>query len=246
MHIRSAHNKTARDITVVAHKHSCLHQQNITTCNCEKIEVVTEHMYLGLIIDHRFNWGPHINYVCDKLRAILSKMSILRYKLPYKTLRMLYLALPDSVIGYALSTYGKTYKTYIEKIYNLQIRLLKTLVPKHIKKKYETEYAQLFKYCNVLPVQNKCKLAILTEEYHYVTKLKVNKRCTKLRSLQRQNKYCKPKYNNIYGTRLYTYILPKILNDLPEDVRVKYLNGKHIKKVIKMHLLTSDDTSYLY
>jgi hypothetical protein len=91
-------------------------------------------MYIGLIIDHRLNWGPHVNYVCDKLRAILSKLSILKHKVPYRTLRLLYLALADSVIGYALGTYGRTFKTNMEKIYNLQIRILKTIVPKHIKK----------------------------------------------------------------------------------------------------------------
>lgn len=205
-----------------------------TTCDCTRIQTVKEHMYIGLIIDHRFNWAPHINYVCNKLRAILSKFSILKYKLPYKTLRLLYLALADSVIDYGISSYGRTYKTYTDKISDLQIRLLKTIVPNKIRISHSDDYTQLFKYCKVLPVQIKARIAILCQEYNNLNNLDIYNRNPKLRKNPNNVKYVLPRRNNVYGNRNYKYLLPNIINSLPSCVQNKYLSGNcNIKNMLK-------------
>lgn len=64
-----------------------------------------------------------VQYMCCVVQVI--------QELPYKTLRTMYSAFTDSVITYGLSSYGSTYKTYQEDIYNLQITLLKTIA--HVK-----------------------------------------------------------------------------------------------------------------
>ena len=161
VYIHSSHNKNLSNPCIMAHNHACFHKK--INCNCPTLDVVTEHTYIGLVIHSRFGWSAHVNHVCNKLRSVLGRMSILKYKLPYKTLRLLYLALADSVVNYGLSSYGRTYKTYLMDIHKLQLRLLKTIVPKNIKTKYKDNYEKLFKYCNVMSILEKVKFLMLTE-----------------------------------------------------------------------------------
>lgn len=233
MHIHSAHLRTGSDYepTITAHLHDCLHSNNNPVCNCPKLEFVKNHMYIGLIIDHKFNWEPHINYICNKLRSILSKLYLLKYKIPYRTLRMLYLALADSIISYGLGSYGRTYKTYIEKIYKLQIRMLKTIVPINIKNKFKDNYTQLFKFCKVLPIEEKIKLSILKEENHHISQIVYKSRPKALRILTSTKKCILPKYRNCFGMRHWRYLLPKTINELPLDMQSVYLNCGYKKQL---------------
>lgn len=245
MHIHSSHNKTPYVPTIVAHEHSCLHLNNIR-CQCKNIDFVHQHMYIGLIIDHRLNWGPHINYICDKLRSIASRLAILKYKLPYRLLRTLYLALADSIISYGLSSYGRTYKTYLINIYKLQLKLLKTIVNKRTKMLYENNEIGLFQHCNILPINQKIKIAILKEEYNNcISILKPKTRYKSLRTLSYTKKYNLPKFNNVYGRRTCEYLLPYLLNDLNDDTTQSYLNDKNFILSIKKHFASSGDCEYM-
>lgn len=223
VHIHSSHNKCSTIPTVIAHEHACLHTSP-KTCKCPSLEVVDKHMYIGLIVDSRFCWGPHKDYVCNKLRSILGKLSILKYKLPYKTLRMLYMALADSVISYGLSSYGRTYHTYLSDIYKLQLRILKVITPKHIVKKFNKSDDDLFKHCNVMNVFNKVEFLTLTES-NRPELLTEKKRPEFLRTIPLQNKYILPKCNNVYGMRVAEYLIPFCLNKLPEELQKLYGTG---------------------
>lgn len=158
---------------------------------------------------------------------------------------MLYLALADSVISYGLSSYGRTYKTYLNNIYKLQIRLLKTIVPKKIKLKYQHDYSELFQYCHILPVQNMIKLSILKEEYNNISKLKTHNYPKNLRDLKDRPIFKLPRYKNIYGMRTYNYFLPKIINNLPKDIQDLYLHTPRPLKKIKKKLLNLNNSDYV-
>lgn len=72
--------------SVVSHKsghNMCrgMHLQN-TQYDYVLLEIVKEHTYLGVKIDH--------HSTC-KLRAILAKLSVLKYNMPYNTLILMYL-----------------------------------------------------------------------------------------------------------------------------------------------------------
>lgn len=118
-----------------------------------------------MVVDDRFSWSHHVDVVCDKLRAILAKIHIIRYKMPYKVLLNLYIALAESVISYGLTSYGRTFKTYLAKIFNLQLRLLKSIIPKPIKLRYIDNALGVFQFCGVLPVHEKVKVYLLTEQF---------------------------------------------------------------------------------
>jgi hypothetical protein len=221
MNIHSTHLVKTPDPVITAHGHQCLHYNNHNekkrVCTCEPLELVHEHMYLGLIIDTHFNWGPHINRVCNKLRSILAKLAILKYKLPYNILRMLYMSLAQSVIGYGLSSYGRTFKTYIDKIYRVQTSLIKTIIPNSVKKKHLGQ-EELFKYCKIINIYNHIKIEIVSEEMDNLKSLIKTTRREHLRKLVYLPRFVLPKCKNVYGKRTWEYLLPNILNQLPTDI----------------------------
>lgn len=242
MYIHSPYIKAYIAPRVVAHEHACMHTQNPNPdCKCEPLELVDMHTYLGLKIDSKFNWGPHIDHVCNKLRIILSNLSILKYKMPYNTLRLLYMALADSVINYGISSYGRTYKTYLQRIYNLQLRILKTIVPLKVKHRHRHNYNKLFQYCRVLSVFDKVQLAVILEYKNQMGSLDRYLRQSNLRSLPNQPFFKIPRNNNQYGKRVWTSCLPRYLNCLPHDTINNILNNKIsnnvVKKIVKKALI---------
>ncbi|KAI5631026.1 reverse transcriptase (RNA-dependent DNA polymerase) domain-containing protein [Phthorimaea operculella] len=126
VHVHSTQCRTVTDISVTAHDHQCLHSTDYKNkCKCPKLQQVDQQRYLGLIIDSSFNWGPHIDSVCNRLRAIMAKFYIIKDRIPYSILLEMYKALVDSVVSYGLTSYGRTFKTYLAQIYRLQHSLIK-------------------------------------------------------------------------------------------------------------------------
>ncbi|MBS0032888.1 MAG: hypothetical protein KFE23_02290 [Candidatus Baumannia cicadellinicola] len=50
--------------------HSCGDSVN-TACHCQPIVRVDQYKYLGIIIDKKLRWEPHINYLKPKLRKMI-------------------------------------------------------------------------------------------------------------------------------------------------------------------------------
>ncbi|CAG9128724.1 unnamed protein product [Plutella xylostella] len=143
VHIHSPHIKNDQLIELKAHSHSCLHLRT-QSCKCESIELVKSQRYLGLVIDEHFSWGPHIDGVNNRLQAILAKIYIIRNRLTFHTL---YKALVEPVVDYGLSSYGRTFKSYLEPLLNLQTRIIKNIVGPKIKNKFRENCNGLFKHC---------------------------------------------------------------------------------------------------
>jgi hypothetical protein len=237
LYVHSPYIKAHSRPNIVAHDHACLHSQQ-TYCNCESLELVKQHTYLGLKIDDKFNWKPHVEHVCSRLRSILGNLCILKHKMPYNTLRLLYMAMADSVINYGISSYGRTYKTHLRQICNIQIRLLKAIVPLKIKHKYRHNYTKLFQYCRVLNVFDKVKLAMILEYKDKIERLDSYNRPSNLRNLPNEPYFKIPKNNNEYGKRVWTSYLPYILNGFPRHV-IDDMKGKpeSIKNTTKKALI---------
>lgn len=236
IHVHSSHLSTSHPFQIIAHSHDCLHK-NVPDCHCSPIEQVPYHTYLGLIIDSRFNWSYQVESVCGKLRAILTKFSIIKRNIPYRTLLQMYTALAESIISYGLTSYGRTFKTYLDKIHNLQTRLLKLVVPNYVKNKYQENYTGLFKHCKVLPVLARAEYLFLIEHFDNIdiqvpVKYDVNTRQAKSKSLQ------VPRKNNFYGRRTASFTIPTLLNQIPVDIRDS-MNSKNIKHKLKEHYINS-------
>lgn len=236
MYICSSQNRSLFKPVLILHNHKCLHRNTkAVTCDCTEIELVGNHTYLGMVIDSNLNWKMHINHVCDKLRGILAKFHLVKHKVPYKTLLLLYMALAESIISYGLSSYGRTYKTHLDQIYYLQLRILKEVIPYNIKKSFSNN-EKFFEFCKILPIHEKTELTLLSEHFfnenlkHYK-----NMNSTKITTRSMVNlKLILPNYCNMYGKRSLQYIIPKLINQLPLSVR-NTITHKNIKHILKRH-----------
>lgn len=219
---------------LITHEYSCFHN-HLINCNCKPVEAVNSVTYLGVKIDESFSWSCHVDYICSKLRILLSKFYHLSYKVPIKILRCLYLSLVESIISYALDSYGLTFKTYINKLESLQIRFLKLLVTKKTKISCKDDYRKLFKICKILPVHLKHTYLLAINQHgrkEHDLSIVTNNHST--RSVA-AGKFNVPRVNNYFGDRTLKKRIPYVLNSLPADIRQE--NNKRIfKSKLKKYL----------
>ena len=96
--------------------------------NCEiklflngvKIERVYEIKFLGVILDHKFSWKPHIEYIKKKLAKSIGIIYKVGDLLNNKCLRILYFSLIMPYMSYCVEVWGNTCRTYIDPIIKLQ------------------------------------------------------------------------------------------------------------------------------
>jgi hypothetical protein len=209
--------RQAGPIRIVGHSYECLHS-DMVLCTCQSLEFVDTYKYLGLKIDSNFNWKPHVEGVCNKLRSILCKLKNVSYFTDKATLHTLYHALADSVLSYGLTVYGGTFKTQLDKILNLQLRLVKTIVKKKTRENCNKHYNILFQKCNILPVHEKFKFLLAVNQYKCTEFKTMKVYPPSLRTLStKRKKYIEPSANNYYGKRARNYLIPRIYNNIPSE-----------------------------
>lgn len=236
IHVHSSHLPADCSFKIFAHSHNCLHSPT-PNCSCPEIEQLSQHTYLGLIVDNRFNWQPHINAICDKLRAILAKFYIIKPKVPYKVLVKMYTALAESIITYGITSYGRTFKTYLDQIYNLQLRILKLILPKSLKIQFQDNYYNIFKHCNIIPVHEKVNMSLLIEQFNNSDILIPIEHKIITRKII-QKKLVVPKMINYYGRRTISFLIPTLLNNIPDKIKLA-TNNRNYKNIYKKHFLSN-------
>ena len=78
--------------------------------NGQQITKVESTKFLGVVIDNKLNWGPHIQYLMKKLRSITGALCRLRHTIPAELYRTIYSALFESHLGYGISVWGVALK----------------------------------------------------------------------------------------------------------------------------------------
>lgn len=221
---------------IFTHSFDCIHN-NFINCSCKPIQRETCVTYLGMKVDEHFSWAEHIDLICNKLRVLLGKFCHLSYRVPKGTLKILYNALVEPIMDYALDCYGLTYKSFIDKIENIQIRFIKLIVDKKTRIKYKTNYYKLFKICKLLPVKLKHTYLIATNNHgnreHNPLVNVSNTYCTRAMT---SGKFVVPRVTNVYGDRTLKKRIPYILNSLPATIRDE-CNKNKFKCKLKKYLL---------
>ncbi|XP_047024633.1 uncharacterized protein LOC124633450 [Helicoverpa zea] len=217
------------------HDYTC-HHNNLLDCKCKPIERVNCVTYLGARIDDKFSWSQHVDYISNKLRILLSKMYHLSFKVPINILRCIYMSLVDSIMSYALDSYGLTFKTNLDKLEALQIRFLKLLVTKKTKSSCKGDYRKLFKICKILPITLKHRYLLLVNHHciqeHNLTYVKNNHNTRSMAA----GRFNVPRVTNYFGDRTLKKRIPYLLNSLPADIRSE-TNIKKFKRKLKLYYL---------
>jgi hypothetical protein len=104
-----------------------------STCACDAIECVTQYKYLEIMIDHRLNWEPHVQYVKQKLRKIIYAFGQLRQVLTVEHCRSVYYAYMLSVMQYGILASDGASTSMMEPLAVTQRSNIKTILNRNIR-----------------------------------------------------------------------------------------------------------------
>ena len=83
--------------------------------------------YLGLILDNRLSWKPHITELSKKLSRSVGMLYKIRSFCPLPVMRSLYFSLFNSHLSYGLVAWGNANKIDIKRITSLQKKAIKAI-----------------------------------------------------------------------------------------------------------------------
>ena len=92
-----------------------------------EIEQVNEHKFLGIIIDNKLCWKPHIVNIKSKLSKTVAILYKLKQIVNKNSLHLLYCSLMVPYLTYCVEVWGSTYKTIINPIYMLQKKAIRII-----------------------------------------------------------------------------------------------------------------------
>ena len=91
------------------------------------IERVEQATFLGVVVDNRMSWKPHINHVRTKVAKSVGVMRRARHWLNSDALLMLYHALLMPYMTYCVEIWGNNYRTNLGPLILLQKRAVRTI-----------------------------------------------------------------------------------------------------------------------
>lgn len=232
-----------------------------------ELKQVTEIKFLGVILDEKLNWKPHIDYLCNKLKTCTGVISRIRHSIPQKHHCSLYHTLFESHLQYCISVWGGAPQNQLEKLFVIQKKCIRILFAD------QCAYADKFNTCartrafgtqilgpefhereHTKPLMNKHKLLTIHNLYSYHTCIEVYK-IMKFRtpialfsllklSSRKQSLLILPQPSNLFvfkSSVIWNNIAAKLRFTGHEDFGTK---AGTLKKSVKDLLLTNQSKSF--
>jgi uncharacterized protein YktA (UPF0223 family) len=214
--------------TIKIHTNECIHNAN-NNCDCKPIDFVREIKYLGIHIDEDLSWAPQIRNVVSKMRSVLREIKLAKARVTPNALRIIYFSLAHSHLIYGLPAWGKA---SLSKLLEIQNKILYTMSTKSQIKKHNGD---VFKIWQVLPIDKTFEQnVILLKYFEYRGERRNHGHST--RQVQNMNVE-EPKYKNKFQSHSWAYIMPRLWNKLPLELKI-FSKQKTANENIKAHFLT--------
>lgn len=182
---------------------------------------------MGVTIDSHYKWDKHIDNLCKRLRSGLYGIRILEPYVNKNVLLFVYFALVESLVRYGILAWGSTTSSYIAEISNIQKRIFKIIFPTQGD----------FQKCNLLAAEQLHKFIFIMNNY-FSPEHKINPKHE--HATRNIHKFVVPQniYNN-YGKQTKRFLVPKIFNELPNNL-LTLTKFSEIKKFIRGFLLDKE------
>ena len=198
------------------------------------MEIIKHIKYLGMILDSNWNFKDHINYVIRKTRAFLPKLYFLKNSLNLKNKKILFDALIQSQIRYAIEVYGFASLTNLNRLQKLQNKTVKILFAN----KYCYKSQEIFKKYEIMRVQQLRDFTIIKKDFYKMKTMRNEKKLNK--KYDTKTTYVLPgKTINNFGQRREQFYIPQLINKLPEKLWDLDKIGE-IKKFTKNWLIRNE------
>ena len=95
--------------------------------NDQNIEQVNQTTFLGVIIDENVTWHSHLNLIYKKIMKSTAVISKIRHFTNLNTRKLLYYSLVYPYLTYGNLIWGNTYKKRIQKLINIQKKIIRLI-----------------------------------------------------------------------------------------------------------------------
>ena len=119
--------------------------------------------FLGVQIDEKLGWKPHIEYVRKKLSKSIGLLKKARQYLPKECLRSLYFTFVYPYLTYCIHVWGKTFPTYLDPILKAHKRIVRIITHSN----YRAHTQPLFKQLRILDLKGIYEFMIATFMYKF-------------------------------------------------------------------------------
>ena len=93
----------------------------------KRIMEVSETKFLGVIIDNKLNWKPHIRHVCTKVAKGIGIILKARKVFNHETLSTLYYTFVYPYLNYCIHVWGRAYNTHLKDLCVLQNKIIRII-----------------------------------------------------------------------------------------------------------------------
>ncbi|KAG6439229.1 hypothetical protein O3G_MSEX000597 [Manduca sexta] len=197
--------------TMAIKAHTCGISAN-TLCSCNTLTRVDNIKYLGIIIDNRLSWNAQIENLISRIRKLIFVFKKLRASAEITTLKTVYFALAESILGYCITSWGGACKTNLLRLKRAQRCIFKIMMHKPIK--FPT--SDLYSQCKLLSVRKLFILKTILQKHSEVVfdhKIVDNKR--------RSDRVCDTfKYTTATAGRQYYFLSPKLYNKVNKVLKI--------------------------
>ena len=194
-----------------------------------EIKEVNNIKYLGVIVDKNLKWSCHVNSLVVKTRRLVYKFYELRKFMSKKMLVLIYKALVESILQYAIVVWGGLYLSALEPLNVVQNYILKVIFQKERLFPTDQLYNENILNIRMLYFYNIC--LFYYKNKHLQKKLE---HTYQTRQIANQN-FVVPFYRRDGNQRFITSLGPKLYNLLPNNIKtiLKYkLFAKKCKPII--------------
>jgi len=117
--------------------------------------------YLGVIIDDKLNWKPHITLVKKQVSKASGIICKLRDYISFRSLTTVYYSLVYSHLWYAITSWGSSSFSTLNTLNIIHNKLLRIMTFS----KFNSNICKLYKDTQILPINRIFKLAIIVFQF---------------------------------------------------------------------------------
>lgn len=211
--------------------HDC---KEINECQCYKLARTDTIKYLGVVVDQNLRWIDHIKLLVGRVRKLIYIFKGLKHINDENTIRNVYFCLCQSIISYAITTWGGASKTHMLELERAQRAVLKVMG----NKPYYYSTTQLYS-----------EMKLLTVRQLFIKTITIHQHRIPLNSVLQSNKrriipYAKPLCRTEFSHRFALYLGPYIYNKINKHIDILNETTYSCKKKIDKYLqsLTYNET----
>lgn len=218
--------KPPSEFVIKAHTLLCTKDsKSDTSCICPCLAQTETHKYLGIIIDKKLNWEPHISALSKRVRKLLHIFKNLRESADTNLIRKIYLALGQSLLTYCIPVWGGAAATHLLELERAQRAVIKVMLRKPRLHPTETLYQE----ANLLTVRQLFILHTVLRHHKAIDPSHLPQHKRRIRTHV-------PTVHTVFAQRQFSFTGPFLYRHFNDTHKVVNMNRMNLKTILVNNL----------